>query len=288
MNDYVIVTESCCDLPLNLINKYNIKTIPMSFVLDGKAYKQYSDNRELSLKDFYTTLRSGFYSQTAAVNLMDARDIFEKELKEGKDILYIGFSSALSSNFQSVNMVLEDLREEYPDRIIEIIDSKAATAGLGLIVYYAGKLLADGFSLLENKSRVLNISANINHNFMVDDLNFLKHGGRISATTAVAGTILSIKPVLKINELGEVTLETKTRGRIKGIAHLRTKFEENHKDNDIVFIGHTDNPEEAEKMKLKLQETYPAYNFVVFEIGPIIGSHLGPDAIAIVFLGEGR
>lgn len=288
MQNYVIITESCCDLPLSMIEEFNVKTIPMSFILDDKEYKQYSDNRELSLADFYTKLRSGLYSKTAAVNLMDTRDVFEEELKNGKDILYIGFSSALSSNFQSVNMVVNELREDYPDRKIEVIDSLSASIGLGLLVYYGGKSLKNGFSLEDTKSYIESLVPSVSHSFMVDDLNFLKYGGRISTTTALAGNLLNVKPILRVSNLGEVELETKVRGRIKGVKHLMTKFSKNCNNTNIIFIVHTDNIEEAEKLKLKLEEDYSNSEIHIVEIGPVIGSHLGPGALGIIFFGDER
>ena len=197
---YVIFTDSTTDLPVDFVNTNNIKVIPMKFIIEGKEYKNYLDEREMKAKDFYDLERKGVIAKTAQLTTFEIVEAYKEELDKGNDILAIGFSSGLSGTFNSMRLAKEELEEEYKDRKILIIDSLCASMGEGLFVYYANLYKNEGLSLEENYQKLLELRPHLVHWFTVENLNTLRRGGRVSNATAFIANALNIKPVLHVEQ----------------------------------------------------------------------------------------
>lgn len=288
MRDFVIITDAGCDLSKEMVEALGVKVAPMSLTMENKLYKHYHDYRELSEADFYNKIRNGIVGTTAGTNIQDAMDVMQEVLSQNKDILYIPFSSALSCSYQSAFLAAEELREEYPEAMINVVDSLSASVGLGMLVYLAAKKQMEGCSLKEVTQFVEDSKTHIFHSFMVDDLMYLQKTGRISHLTAVAGTMLNIKPVFKIDDSGKVANDGKVRGKNAGVKHLLNRLSEKCNDANTVFIGHVDAAEDAENLKNKVLEIHPKANVIVNCLGPILGNSLGPNALVIIFYGDNR
>ena len=219
-NDYVIFTDAASDLPAELVNDHHISVIPMHFEMEGKSYQHYPDGRELGYSKFYEMLRSGNMAKTSQINSSDFRDYFEHVLKCNLDILYIAFSSGLSGTYQSSIIAAEELMERYPGRKVYCVDSRCASAGQGMLVYHAALKKQEGSDIDELNDWVLQNRNHLCHWFTVSDLNYLKRGGRVSASSAVLGTMLSVKPILHVDTEGHLILREKTRGRRKSLESL--------------------------------------------------------------------
>ncbi len=287
MRDYIIMTDSTTDLPNDFVNKNNIVVLPMTFSLDGKDYKNYPDNRELSPKDFYDLMRDGKQPITAQVNSEEFITIAEPILKD-KDILYICFSSALSGTYNSVRLGAEDLKEKYPDSNIKLVDSKLASMGEGLLVYYANKFKQEGQTLEENYNSCESKKKEVISWFTVSDIETLRRGGRVSNVAAFLAKALKIKPILHVSEDGKLMAMDKVRGRK---ASLKTLIDEMEARvlvdrNDVVFISHGDCIDDANYVKELITEKFGITNFMINEIGPVIGAHSGPDTIALFYVGS--
>ena len=290
MGDYVIVSDSTMDITGKMASNLGLVIVPLKFNIDGKTYRDLPDGREMDFKVFYSKLRNGIMSTTSQVNSEEFIDVFEPILKEGRDVLYISFSSGLSGTFQSSCLAKDELKDKYPDRKIFVFDSKCASMGQGLLVYRAAMLKREGkdidFVYDWLKVNVLNLC----HWFTVDDLNHLKRGGRVSTATALVGTMLGIKPVLHVDDEGHLIPVNKIRGRRQSLDALVKKMEKTviAPEGQVVFISHGDCLEDAEyvakqvKDKLKVKEIH--INFV----GPVIGAHSGPGTIALFFMGSER
>ena len=286
MNRFQIITDSCSDLPQEMIQELQLCVIPMSMEYQGRTYLE----GELSMEEFYNGLRQGESAKTAAVNPETWATTIEPFLKDGTDVLVISFSSGLSSTYQSAVIAGEDLSDSYPDRKIRVIDSLCASMGQGLLVWYAAKFRDEGKSLDEVASWVESHKLNLCHWFTVDDLMFLKRGGRISGATAVMGTMLQIKPVLHVDDEGHLIAMSKARGRK---ASLQALIEKLYKtglpgENETVFLSHGDCLEDAQYVAQLLKERCGVKNVVINYIGTVIGSHSGPGTVALFFLGDKR
>lgn len=290
MRDYVIITDSTTDLTPELINELNISVIPMEFNIDGQSYLNYSDEREISYKEFYDVLRNGKNSTTSLINTVTFTDLFEPILKEGKDILYIAFSSGLSGTYNSSCIAAEMLLEKYPDSKIYTVDSLSASMGEGLLVYHAANKKKEGMNIEELKEWILNNRLNLCHWFTVDDLHHLKRGGRLSSAAAIVGTMLSIKPVLHVDNEGHLIPVEKVRGRKLSITALLKMMENTaiKPEEQTIFISHGDCLEEAEYLAKLIKEKLNVKDIKINFIGPVIGSHSGPGTIALFFLGTER
>lgn len=242
--------------------------------------------------EFYGKMRAGSMPTTAQVNPEEARLLFEPYLKEGKDILHIAFSSGLSGTYNSCRIAVEELREEYPDRIITIIDSLAASLGQGLLVYLTQKLKEEGADMQTAAEWAENHRKNIVHLFTVDDLNHLYRGGRVSKTTAVLGGMLNIKPILHVDDEGKLIPIGKVRGRKKSILELASLMDEklgSHKDTcDTIFISHGDCLEDAKILAEKIKARYQINTEIINYVGSVIGAHSGPGTLALFFVGDLR
>ncbi len=284
MNNYVIVTDSACDLSLAMLKKWGVRSVALNFMFDDKE-PLYS-NYDMGTNEFYTKMREGHVAKTSAANAALFRDVFEEVVQNGDDVLYVGFSSGLSTTVNSGRMAAEELMEEYPDRKVIVVDTLAASAGLGLMVKLACDKKNDGATIEENAAYLESIRDNLCHWFTVDDLVYLKRGGRVSAAAALVGGMLNIKPVLHVDNEGHLVSMAKVRGRKVSLKTIADKYEQLSTDkNGTVFISHGDCMDDAKTMK-KMLEDRGANVEVITDIGPVIGAHAGPGTIAVFFLGS--
>lgn len=287
MNDYVLYTDSACDLPDDLLARLGVRYRPLTFAFEGES--EHAD-RDVPAKEFYAKMRAGGIAKTAAINTEGFREAFEEEIAAGHDILYIAFSSGLSTTYNSGRFALADLSDKYPERKLVAVDSLCASAGFGLLVYLAAGKMADGATLEEVEKFVLDTRLHICHWFTVDDLVYLKRGGRISPAATLIGTMLGIKPVLHVDDEGRLVNVSKARGRQASIRALADHYGELalDKKNGTVFISHGDCLEDAETLRDMLAEEYGAKVELITDIGPVIGAHSGPGTLALFFVGSAR
>ena len=288
MSDYVIVTDSSADLPDSLVRELGVEVLPLSFTVQGKTYHNYPDDREMDPKVFYKMLRDGEMATTSAVNVAEYTAMLEPLLQAGKDVLVLAFSSGLSTTYQSSVIAVNELSEQYPDRKICTVDTLCASMGQGLMVWLAVQEQRKGKSLEEVRDWVEENKLHLCHWFTVDDLHFLKRGGRISAATAVVGTMLSIKPVLHVDDEGHLISMGKARGRGASLTALVDHMEQTVTDVDTVFISHGDCLADAEKVAADVKKRFGTKDVVINNIGPVIGAHAGPGTVALFFLGTKR
>lgn len=286
--DYVIVTDSTANLPEEMIERYEIEILSLNYYIDGEEYKGYEKGQKNDLAPFYSMMRQKKEITTSLVTVGDAMDLLEDIVKEGKDYLYVGFSSGLSGTFQAVSLVTDSLSQKYPERKLYAVDSLAAALGEGLLVKYVIDNREKGLSVSENAEWIVNHRNNINHWFTVDDLFFLKRGGRVSATTAIVGTALSIKPVLHVDDNGHLIPMENVRGRKKSLDALIKHIKENivNPDGQSVWISHGDCLEDAEYVAEKVKSLFNFGEVVVRMLDPVIGSHAGPGTVALFFYGN--
>ena len=290
MKTYQIVTDATSDLPLELVGKLDVHVIPMHCAIDGDDYLITADNRNLSSHDFYDMLRAGRVSSTTQVNGETFKAEVRPFLKDGLDVLYICFSSGLSSTYASIRIAIEDLAEEFPERKLRIVDSLSATGGEGLLVYHAVKRMEDGMGLDELAQWIEDNKLHFAHWFTVDDLKFLKRGGRVSATAALVGTVLSVKPIMHVDNEGRLIPVDKVRGRRKSLEELVAHMEKSaiRPADQTVFISHGDTPEDAAYIERLVRERLGVKNVFIGPVGPVVGSHGGPGIICLFFLAEER
>ena len=288
MSDYVIVTDSSADLPASLVQELGVEVLPLSFTVQGKTYHNYPDDREMDPKVFYKMLRDGEMATTSAVNVAEYTAMLEPLLQAGKDVLVLAFSSGLSTTYQSSVIAVNELSEQYPDRKIYTVDTLCASLGQGLLVYLAAQEQKKGKSIEEVRDWAEENKLHLCHWFTVDDLHFLKRGGRISAATAVVGTMLSIKPVLHVDDEGHLISMGKARGRNASLTALVDHMEQTATDVDTVFISHGDCLADAEKVAADVRNRFGTKDVVINNVGPVIGAHSGPGTLALFFLGTKR
>ena len=290
MKDYVIITDSCCDLSEQLANDAGLYVIPMVMTISGKEYKNYLDEREISSKAFYDRLRAGETASTSALNMDTFLSVFGEFLEQGKDILYLAFSSGLSGTYHVSTLAAEELAQKYPESRIFCCDTLCASMGEGLLVYLAGKKKQSGASIEEVRDFVEQNKLNLCHWFTVDDLNHLKRGGRVSATTAFVGSLLNIKPVLHVDDEGHLINVGKARGRRAAVSSLFEHMKETavNPSEQTVFISHGDCEEDALALKEMIEKEFSLKEIQINPIGPVIGAHSGPGTLALFFLGSKR
>ena len=288
MNDYIIFTDSCCDISPELLAQWGVPYANMTFSFDGEE-KEYIST-DISNKEFYDRMRHGAHARTAAINAATFADAFTPILESGTDILYIAFSAGLSTTFNSAHMAVEELKDAYPERKILIVDTLAASAGGGLMVYMALNKKSEGVSLEENAAYIESLVPQHCIWFTVDDLEYLKRGGRVSPLVAFAGGVLGIKPVLQMDEEGHLVKVSTARGRKKAIEALANKYAElsYEEKNTPVFISHAECEEDAKALAEILNQKHGVEVTLITEIGPVIGSHAGPGTIALFFIGKHR
>ena len=248
MSDFIILTDSSADLSGEMAQAADVQVLPLTFTIGGADYHNYPDNREMDPHLFYQRLRAGEVATTAAVNMNQYVEAIEPLLQAGRDVLVLAFSSGLSATFQSSKLAVEELSEKYPERKLYTVDTLCASLGQGLLVWYAAQERKKGRTIEEVRDWAEANKLSLCHQFTVDDLHFLKRGGRISATTAVVGSMLQIKPVLHVDDEGHLINTGKARGRQRfGTQDIRINY-----------------------------------------VGPVIGAHSGPGTLALFYLGTQR
>lgn len=284
---YRIITDTCCDFSNEMYQSLNISVVPLTLQFRGQSL---TDFTEESLKQMYAGLRGGESASTSAVNPDAWVKVMEPWLENGEDILCIAFSSGLSTTYQSAVIAAGELAEKYPQRTIRVVDSLCASMGQGLLVWYACQKREEGYSLEALASWCEENKLHLCHWFTVDDLMYLKRGGRVSGATALLGTMLGIKPVLHVDNEGHLVNVSKVRGRKASIEALAARMGAMGSgfDNSTVFISHGDCLEDARYLEKLLKEKYGVKNVLINYVGAVIGSHSGPGTLALFFLGSQR
>lgn len=287
MRDYVITVNSTVDLPKEWLEERNVPVVPLRYTMDGQTYEDMSG---LTAKEFFAKLREGKMSVTSQVNPEEAKAALEPFLKEGKDVLHLAFSSGLSGTCNSMKIAGEELREEYPEAKVIVIDTLCACLGEGLLLYKALQQKAAGKTIEETAAWVEENKLHICHDVTVDDLNHLHRGGRISKATAVVGTMVKIKPIIHMDDNGKLQVIGKERGRKKSLNKIVDMAVEQSKgwDNDIIMITHGDCIEDAEYVAGLVREKMGIDNILINNIGTVIGSHTGPGVVAVFCMGNKR
>ena len=284
--NFKIITDSCCDLSAEMLAELEIGVAALSLEMDGRAYAE----GEMSPAQLYAHLRNGKLPKTSAVNPDGWAAVMRPALQEGRDVLVLAFSSALSATYQSAVIAAEELREEFPDRKLLVIDTLCAAVGQGLLVHTAAKLRSQGKTIDEVAAWVEAHKLNVCHWVTVEDLMHLKRGGRVSAATAVVGTMLSIKPILRVDDEGRLDNCGKCPGRKAALNHLLDRMAETFAPeiDDTVFIGHGDCAADAEYLANAVRERFGVKNVYINYIGAVVGTHTGPGVATIFFYGKNR
>ena len=284
---YLIINDSCCDLPEEMYSQLGLSMIPLTLNFRGG---EHADLSESFLKDMYEGMRNGETASTAAVNPDGWASVIKPVLAAGEDALVLAFSSGLSTTYQSAVIAAAELQEEYPQRKIRVVDTLCASLGQGLLAWYAAQKKEAGMSLEELVAWCEEYKYKLCHWFTVDDLMFLKRGGRVSAATALVGTMLQIKPVMHVDDEGHLVKVTTARGRKASINALAAKMAESALpgENDTAFICHGDCMEDAEYLAEKIKEKCGVKEVLIYYTGAVIGSHSGPGTLAVFYLGEHR
>ncbi|MBQ3014052.1 MAG: DegV family protein [Clostridia bacterium] len=289
MRDYVIFTDSACDIKPELLAEWGVPYRCLTFRFDGEE-KEYS-NDDMPVAEFYNKMREGGVAKTAAVNAEAFAELFEEEaLKKGKDVLYVGFSSGLSTTYNSARIASLELKEKYPEAKIVVVDTLAASAGEGLMLYLTVEQKKNGATIEEAEAFVRDLIGRMGIWFTVDDLVYLKRGGRVSPTAAFVGNLLGIKPVLYMDNEGHLIPVSKVRGRRTSIVAMADKYTEKavDKENGTVFISHGDCLADAQLLADMLKERHGVKVKIITDVGPVIGAHSGPGTIALFFVADAR
>ena len=291
MNNYIIITDNTTDFPQDYVKEHNLCQTALTVQLDGKSYNENWID-ELGEKEIYARMRNGALPTTMQVNPEQMKEVCLPFLKEGKDVLYLGFSSGLSGSYNSESIGAEELREQFPDRKIVVLDTLCASLGQGLLVHKALKLQEAGKSMEEVIDWVENHKLDVCHYFTVDDLFHLYRGGRVSKASAIMGTMIGIKPVLHVDNEGKLKPIAKVRGRKQSLNKLVDYMEESmgkyNTPDEEVFISHGDCLEDALYVKELVKTRFHREASVINFIGPVIGSHSGCGTLALFFMGEKR
>lgn len=288
---FKLVTDNTADLPQEYLKEHHVDYMVLSYIVDGVSYGK---KKELDWKEFYAMMRGGKMPTTSQANPEEAKTFFEKCMEESSEILYLAFSSGLSGTFNSARIAAEEVMEEHPGVKICVVDSLCASLGEGLFVHKAVKMRDAGKSMEETAKWLTDHRQNFVHAFTVDDLFHLYRGGRASRTTAIIGTLASIKPKLHVDQEGHLIVIDKVRGRKKSLNALVDYMEEKmgswiqENKEDYVFISHGDALEDAEYVRDRIKERFGMEHFLINHIGPTIGAHSGPGTIALFFMGEER
>lgn len=287
MGEYVIVSDATLDLPIDVIRQYDLRIIPMGVDIDHIAYSYHPDEREIAIDDFYNRLKAGSVSHTTQITPAAFMEFFTEILSQGKDILYIAFSSGLSGTYAASLLVMDTLAREFPDRKIYCVDSLCASIGEGLLVYNAALKKEQGMDIDELKGWVENNRTYLRHWFTVKDLFYLKRGGRVSSIEAVVGTALKIRPVLSVDENGKLVVLSKIRGSKAELDLMITKLLKEGVDlaSQTIMIGHGDNLEQAKELERQIRDKGIVKDVIISKVGPIIGTHTGPGMLAMVYMG---
>lgn len=284
-----LITDSASDLPLEFVKDNDIDFVSLGVNIDGNFILD-DLGENFKMDEFYSLIRQGKMPSTSQANVFAFEEIFEKYVKEGYKIIYIGLSSALSGTFNSSVIARDSVLEKYNDADISVIDSKSVSLGEGLLVYKACELINKGLDKDEIVNFIENIKEKVIHSIVVDDLAHLKRGGRISGATATVGSILNIKPTLTLDNEGKVVVKSKIKGKKRAIKYLASEIKDNAIDleNQTIFICHADCLTEAEELKNIILEESTVKDVIINSIGVVIGTHGGPGTLAAVFIGKER
>ena len=290
MNDYVLFTDSSADLSQQLVEELGVEVLPLCFTMGDKTYRNWPDNREMDPEEFYRMLREGAMATTSAVNVGDYTEALTPFLEAGKDVLVLAFSSGLSATCNSARIAAQELNEQYPQQRVRVVDTLCASLGQGLLVWHAAKLKQAGKSLDEVGDWAEENKLRLCHWFTVSDLHFLKRGGRISPATAVLGTMLSIKPVMHVDDEGHLIKVGTARGRNASLKALVDHMEQTAQNpaEQVVFISHGDCEADAQRVAADVKARFGVKTVVINYVGPVIGAHSGPGTVALFFLGSER
>ena len=287
MTPYVFFTDTACDISPELLQKWRVQCLDMTFHYDGEEIDH--TERDISIKDFYQSMRDGRVIKTSAVNIEVFRAHFEPVLRAGEDIFYLAFGSALSNSCQVAKLVARELMEQYPERKIVCIDSRCASAGEGLLLYYAVQRRDAGATLEELADYIRATLPDLCHWFTVDNLVYLKRGGRVSAAGALAGQLLQLKPVLHVDDEGRLINMRKIRGRKQAIANMAEQYLKTaHDPKGVYFISNGDCIDDAKLLEQMIFERTGRRAELITDIGAVIGAHSGPGTLALFFLGSPR
>lgn len=284
MSNYVLITDSASDLPSEIAENLEVEILPMKYMVNDTPCV----DKDFDMENFYNLLRGKALSLTSQTNVEEFSNYFSGYLESGKDILYVGFPLSLSGMNNSARIAARELSEKYPERKIIVIDSVSASIGQGLLVYYAALKKKSGATIDEVADFVNDNKLKFCHWFTVDDLYFLKRGGRISQATAVVGSILNVKPLLSMNDEGKLYVFDKIRGKKKVLDLMSSKIENLNSDYKKVFVGHADCLDDAKYVAEKISAENPSLDVTITHLGPIIGTHTGPGTVALAFVGNSR
>lgn len=288
-SEYIIVTDSASDINNLQEKEWGTPVLSLKYLLNGTPYVNNTDHSEYPIKDFYSALKDGAKCSTSAINTGEVIDFFTPYLNDGKDILYIAFSSGLSATYQNALNAITELSEDFPDRKIMIVDSLCASFGQGLLVYLCSEKKKAGASIEEVAAYAEEMKNRLCHEFTVDDLGQLKRGGRISPTAAFFGSVLQIKPMLFVTKEGKLAAYEKVRGRRIALRKLADMvIGEITDDGSPIFISHGDCEDEVDEILTMLKQKLPNRSYVTNYIGPVIGAHSGFKTIAIFCIGDNR
>lgn len=283
---YVLMTDASCDLTQKQVDEVGVVVLPMEFQIEDKCYMHYPDCHMMKLDEFYQLIKDGAYPKTTQINYDAFKRRFEQYLRAGKDVLYTGISTGLSGTYNTCMIAVNELREKYPDRKIIAIDSTCDSAGLGLLVYLAGQKYREGATIDEVAEYIEETKKKVAHWFIVEDLDQLKKGGRISSVAATFGKALQIKPLISCDETGKLMNVGKIRGKSNVISTL-VKYLKRDGENlkkSTVFVAHADNIEGAKALRKEIKGM--CKDVQICDIGPVIGAHVGSGMLAVVFLGK--
>lgn len=287
MRDYIITVNSTVDTGKEWLEERNVPVIPLKYTIDGQ---EYTDMYGLSDKEFFQKLREGKMSVTSQINPEEAKEMLEPYVKEGKDVLHLAFSSALSGTCNSMKIAAEELQEEYPEAKVIVVDTLCACMGEAMLLYYALKQKEAGKTIEEVAQWAEENKRHVCHNVTVDDLFYLHRGGRVSKTAAVLGTMVKVKPIIHMDDNGALQVIGKERGRKKSLHKIVDMAVERSEgwDNEIIMITHGDCLEDAEYVAKLVREKMGVENVFIHNIGTVIGSHTGPGVVATFCMGNKR
>lgn len=288
MRNFAIVTDSSCDTPVDIIEKYDVRVVPMCVTVNDKTCMHHYDFREMSNQEFCEALKNGAKGSTAGTNMQDAYNVMKEVAMEGKDIIFLSISSGLSCSYQNACLAAEDIKDEFPDIKVAVIDTKSVCVGVGLLIVHAAIARENGRPFDEVVNMMDEYRYRVHHHFTVNDLEALSRSGRISHMTAAVGSLLNIKPMLYIDNEGKVQSEGKARGRKAAVKQIINQTLLEVTDSTVIMIAHADALADAETVKAALLEKLPHSEIIIGDIGPIIGIHTGHQTLAVICLGEKR
>ena len=287
MSNFILTTESTCDIWRKYEGREDLGFISLSYTLDDKTH--FDMDKSVSPSDFYNLMRSGQKPNTSLVNFERFYEFFEKYLKEGKDVLHLSFTSALSGTANNARLAAEELSAKYENKVV-VVDTLCASAGQGLLFFETIKKRDEGCGIDELAKWVEDIKLNVSHRFTVMDLKYLERTGRVSKAAAIFGTLLSVKPVLHVDNNGKLIAIKKVRGRRQSLEALAQAMEDTkgNWENKTVYIPQADSIDDAEFLKDLIIKNNPDSEVIITDIGPVIGSHAGPGTIALFFFADKR